>query len=191
MPAYNVVNPASLAAGQPEDVSQILANFNAIATLLNGGLDNYNIKALAGIDISKLGASPWTAITPAWSTSANPQPVLGNGAVAGRYTQIGKTVFFIGNWRAGTTTTYGNGTFLYTLPVSSMQPFQSTLGAGVGQFTQAISRVSGAGAGLVEFLYGAATWPTGQLASIISTPPWGGAWSNGDTIDWAMVYEAA
>lgn len=58
MTAYNVINPASLVAGQPEDVSQILANLNAIATVLNGGIDNANINAAAAIAISKLAAYP-------------------------------------------------------------------------------------------------------------------------------------
>jgi hypothetical protein len=43
-----------LAAGQPEDISVVLANFSAIAALLNGGLDDYNIAPGAGIQASKI-----------------------------------------------------------------------------------------------------------------------------------------
>lgn len=58
MGAYNIVNPASLVSGQPEDVSQVLANFQAIATILNGGIDNTNINAAAAIAASKFAGYP-------------------------------------------------------------------------------------------------------------------------------------
>lgn len=58
MTAYNVVNPGSLVSGQLEDISQVLANFNAIATVLNGGIDNANINAAAAIAASKLAGYP-------------------------------------------------------------------------------------------------------------------------------------
>jgi hypothetical protein len=54
MGAYNVVSAAAMVAGQPEDVSVVLANFNAIATVLNGGIDNSNINAAAAIAYAKL-----------------------------------------------------------------------------------------------------------------------------------------
>jgi hypothetical protein len=54
MGAYNIVNPADLVSGQPEDISQVLANFQAIQAILNGGIDNSNINAAAAIAYSKL-----------------------------------------------------------------------------------------------------------------------------------------
>ena len=51
---YNVINPALMQTGQPEDISQVVANLNAIATVLNGGLDNSNMNAAAAIQRSKL-----------------------------------------------------------------------------------------------------------------------------------------
>src|SRR5262245_48691822 len=53
---YNVVNAASMQTGQPEDVSQVLANFNAIASVLNGGVDDSNINASAAVALTKLAA---------------------------------------------------------------------------------------------------------------------------------------
>jgi microcystin-dependent protein len=58
MTAYNVVSPASLQSGQPEDVSVVLANLQAIASVLNGGLDNGNIHPAAAIVASKLAGYP-------------------------------------------------------------------------------------------------------------------------------------
>jgi len=58
MSLYNIVNPASLQPGQPEDVSQVLANFQAIQAVLNGGIDDVNIRSTAAIQISKLNGYP-------------------------------------------------------------------------------------------------------------------------------------
>lgn len=58
MGAYNVINRAAMAGGQPENVGDVLANFDALATLLNGNLDDFNIKAAANIAISKLLGYP-------------------------------------------------------------------------------------------------------------------------------------
>ncbi len=58
MGAYNIVSPGAMQAGQPEDISVVLANFQALATLLNGGLDNTNIAVAAAIAASKLAGYP-------------------------------------------------------------------------------------------------------------------------------------
>jgi microcystin-dependent protein len=58
MTAYNIVSPTSLQAGQPEDVSVLLANLQAIAAVLNGGIDNANINPNAAIAIAKLAGYP-------------------------------------------------------------------------------------------------------------------------------------
>jgi len=58
MGAYNVISPSAMAAGQPEDISVVLANFQAIATVLNGGIDNSNIAVAAAITASKLAGFP-------------------------------------------------------------------------------------------------------------------------------------
>jgi hypothetical protein len=54
MGAYNVLDRAALAAGTPEDVSKVVENLDAIAAVLNGGIDNFNIAPGAGIAKSKL-----------------------------------------------------------------------------------------------------------------------------------------
>lgn len=60
--------------------------------------------------------SAWSTYTPVWgSTSA--APVLGNGTISGRFMQFGKLGFFDGVLTTGGTTTYGTGTYTFTLPV--------------------------------------------------------------------------
>jgi len=58
MTTYNVVSPTSLQSGQPEDVSVVLANLQAIASVLNGGLDNGNLHPAAGIAATKIAGYP-------------------------------------------------------------------------------------------------------------------------------------
>jgi hypothetical protein len=59
---YNVINRALLQQGQPEDVSQVLANLDAIAAVVNGGVDNNNIAPTAAITASKLAGYPADAV---------------------------------------------------------------------------------------------------------------------------------
>jgi hypothetical protein len=61
MGAYNIVNSAALQAGQPEDISVVLSNLQAIQTVLNGGIDNSNISGAAAILASKLAGYPTDA----------------------------------------------------------------------------------------------------------------------------------
>lgn len=59
--------------------------------------------------------SAWTAFTPTWGTTGT-APSLGNGTVTGRFMQFGKVGFFDGVFTAGSTSTYGTGTFTFALP---------------------------------------------------------------------------
>jgi hypothetical protein len=58
MTTYNVINPAALSAGQPEDISVVLANLQAIAAVVNGSLDDANLSPAANISPSKLLGYP-------------------------------------------------------------------------------------------------------------------------------------
>lgn len=57
----------------------------------------------------------WTAYTPTW-TAATTNPSIGNGTLAGRYTQIGKTCVLVIGLTMGSTTTYGSGEWSFSLP---------------------------------------------------------------------------
>jgi hypothetical protein len=58
MTAYNIIDPESLVSGQPQDVTVVLANFEAVQSIINGNLDNGNIRPSAGIDVGKLANYP-------------------------------------------------------------------------------------------------------------------------------------
>lgn len=56
--------------------------------------------------------------TPVWTASTT-NPVLSNGVIAGRYTQVGKMVTCSIELTMGSSTTYGSGTWSLTLPVGA------------------------------------------------------------------------
>lgn len=59
--------------------------------------------------------SAWTPYTPTWG-STGAAPVLGNGSISGRFMQFGKLGFYDGVLVTGSTSTYGTGTYTFTLP---------------------------------------------------------------------------
>jgi hypothetical protein len=92
-------------------------NMSAIKTVVNGQLDDTNIRPGAGIAMSKLGPGQFAPFTPVWSSSANPQPQLGNGSLEGAYQQIGKAVICYVKFDPGSTTTYGGGYWYFSVPI--------------------------------------------------------------------------
>lgn len=63
----------------------------------------------------------WTSFTPAW-TATTTAPALGNGTITGRYKLIGKTATVQWEQVMGSTTTFGAGTFGWTLPFTAASP---------------------------------------------------------------------
>jgi len=63
---------------------------------------------------------PWISYSPVWSTSGT-QPVIGNGALIGRYLTIGPLCFVRIRLYVGTTTTFGTGAFQFSVPLTMNQ----------------------------------------------------------------------
>src|SRR5690242_17937039 len=59
--------------------------------------------------------SAWTSYTPVW-TGTTTNPVIGNGSLNGRYARLGKTLDVFIQITMGSTTTFGSGAWLLTLP---------------------------------------------------------------------------
>lgn len=66
---------------------------------------------------------PWVDYTPQWSTALT-QPALGNGTIVGEWRQVGRTVDFRIEITAGSSTTFGSGAHLFTVPI----PFEDGWG---------------------------------------------------------------
>jgi len=148
MTLYNVVSPGALVAGQPEDVSVLLANLQAIATVLNGNLDNGNINAAAAIAISKLQGYPsdgtkllrgdgtWALPTTAYGTTLPASPVDGQEAILVD-SVTNPTYLWRFRYNAGSTSPYkweyvGGTPWVWANNTSSNNPGTSSADAGYG-----------------------------------------------------------
>lgn len=85
-----------------------LAGETVAAALLNVHLRD-NFKAIG---------DPWTAYVPVW-TSTGTAPALGDGTLTGAYIQVGKLVHYRIALTMGSTTTYGTGSYAFSLPVAT------------------------------------------------------------------------
>lgn len=72
--------------------------------------------------IEGLNLTAWTSYTPTWGSSGV-APAIGNGTITGKYFRSGRLISFLAFLRAGSTTTFGTGSFTLTLPVA---PHNST-----------------------------------------------------------------
>jgi hypothetical protein len=95
-----------------------LAGEDPTAALFNVQIRD-NLKAIG---------DPWTAYTPVL-TGSTTNPVLGNGSLVGAYLQAGKLVLWRFSFTSGTTTTYGSGNYVITLPVAMIAPTGYSVGA--------------------------------------------------------------
>jgi hypothetical protein len=81
-----------------------------------------------GIPAAAVKQEAWTTYTPTWTASGT-APVKNNGTITGKYIQIGKTVHYIIYFSAGSTTTYGTGTYAFSLPVTAENDVVSYTGS--------------------------------------------------------------
>ncbi len=78
-----------------------------------------DINASAAIRISGNSIGTWTNWTPTW-TSTGTNPAIGNGFIGGSYTRVGKLIVADAYIFAGSTTTYGTGVYVVSLPVTGV-----------------------------------------------------------------------
>jgi hypothetical protein len=98
----------------PADVTRNDATQTLTAKTLSGSVNTFT-----NIPSAALASEAWTAYTPTW-TAPTTNPVLGNGTLTGQYmVQNGKTVHYRIVLIMGSTTTYGSGMYLLSLPVAS------------------------------------------------------------------------
>jgi hypothetical protein len=92
------------------------ANGNTGATGVTGNTGATGNTGVTGASASDL--TEWTAYTPTITPDTGTF-TLGNGALTGRYKQIGKTVFFYTKLVYGSTSSPGNGHWKFSLPVEA------------------------------------------------------------------------
>lgn len=118
--AHEATTAAHAAATSAHGVTGAVVGTTDTQTLSNKTLTS---PAATG-DLSAFGGA-WTAYTPAW-TSTSTLPALGNGTITGAYVRIGKTVHYRIRLVAGTTSTYGAGNYLFSLPVPALAAASAT-----------------------------------------------------------------
>lgn len=142
---------------------------------------------------------PWTAIQAPWDTyavswsAATTQPVLGNGGLSGRFMQVGKTIDVLILLTWGSTTTGGDGTWSFSLPVSARAGIGSTLhmaahrpGQSVNGFEGYTNVLSGSS---ISGVWYANPSTTGDWNVLTGTTP--GSWALNDTLRIFGRYEAS
>lgn len=70
------------------------------------------------VDTSRTLMLGGKSYSPSW-TSTGTAPAIGNGTLSGAYQQIGQLVWFRVYWKAGSTTTFGTGTYSFSLPLTA------------------------------------------------------------------------
>ena len=140
------------------------------------------------LQVKEQPVGAWQSYTVSW-TAATTNPSIGNGTLAGRYVQIGKTVICSIALVMGSTTTYGSGNWSLSLP----KTVASVSVRYIGQFTIYNASPGGnyAGSAVVGSNQSAITlFVRDQGGSgLNSTTPH--TWASGDELFLTVVYETA
>lgn len=85
-------------------------------------------QVLTAAQLNQYLPQTYTSYTPTWGVVSGTAPSIGNGSLTGSYAQFGKLV--VGHIRlvAGSTTTYGSGTYTLSLPVAAVSTGLGTIG---------------------------------------------------------------
>lgn len=128
----------------------------------------------------------WIGWTPSWTASTS-NPVLGNGALTGRYRLLDRTVFFNLLLVAGSSTTFGTGFWQLSLPVEAVLGFAAACSV---RDNSALTNYPGVADGRPDDM------PTGLLrigtrtgSGVTNLSPF--TWAVNDTLKISGVYEAA
>ena len=136
--------------------------------------------------------SGWQSYTPTW-TAGTTNPSIGNGTLAGRYTQIGKTCTVCISFSAGSTTTFGSGNWSFSLPITAKSAGFMYFGiAHIRKYQtsnyERVARITPSASATTVNSFGDPT-PGSNSLYINSTTPF--TWGSGDTLDLEITYEVA
>ncbi len=128
-------------------------------------------------------ATEWTPYTPTW-TATGTAPAIGTGTVTGQYIKAGNLCHCTLLWQADGSTTFGTGSYKWSLPVAATQ---AAMGACRGYDSSPATVLMGfaainAGSGTVEVYSATASAPAlwAQTAPI--------TWASGDYLHLSVTY---
>ncbi len=159
-----------------------------IPTIASGDTTTVPTNLATYRDALKAVSEAWTSYTPTWTASVN--PAIGNGTRTGKYIQVNKLVTFRIQVTMGSTTTYGTGNWVFSLPVATHSDYASGMMMGnalafdtsAPSFTQVIpvwlSSTS------IHIPLG-----NGTNTDVSATSPF--TWASGDKLTISGTYEAA
>lgn len=139
------------------------------------------------LDQLKSAYNQWQIYSPEWSSDGS-QPSLGDGSLKGSYRVVGKTVHFKVKLTLGSTTSFGSGTWMFTLPLEARDSNYHFAGAalndGIGWY-----QATGVGdyIGSKEKFAILVATPTGTSNSVTSAHPF--TWGQSDTLSVSGTYE--
>ncbi len=91
---------------------------------------------------------PWTAYTPVWTASGT-APSLGNGTLTGFYRRVGDSAEIQIQMLSGTTTTFGTGTYYFSIPSGLLIDTTKLFASGLGDGCVGIAVAGGTNTNLV------------------------------------------
>jgi hypothetical protein len=146
-----LINPdmSGIVDGAVGDAADWKTPMNTIINEINGGLDNDNIASDAAIALSKLASDAATTYTPTWIGSVS-NPSLGNGTLTAYYIKVGRVVHFLIKLTMGSTTTFGSGTYDFTLPLTASSDYETYFPLGNASGVDAGSGVANGNAIIVD-----------------------------------------
>lgn len=125
--------------------------------------------------------SAWTSYAPTWS-SAGTAPAIGNGTIVGRYSKVGRIVTVSFALTAGSTTTFGTGSWSFLSPTAiSGTGFVSGIAMAIIGATSFYGAAFNSGANAIQFLFG------NNVAASVTTP---GSWTTGSQLLSTFTYES-
>lgn len=132
------------------------------------------------------GLGAWTTDTPTWATTGT-APALGNGTLTARYKLLdSKTCLYYLTFIAGSTTTYGTGTWSFTLPVTARTGNEQILTGHIldsGTDSKlAVGRIASGGTTVYQVV------PEGGNAVNNGVPQ---TWATGDRLELSGIIEVA
>jgi hypothetical protein len=135
--------------------------------------------------------SAWASFVPVW-TASTVNPVLGNGTITGRWKRHGYSVDFKIGVTMGSTTTFGTGSWFFSIPVPAYQPGHPLNEIYVGEWRGWDNSVPAGRQGTVMLAAASTIHPhtvADPAANVLSTVPI--TWATADRFTIAGRYEAA
>lgn len=154
--------------------------------IVNGHTTGTTIPASAYVDkrVSVAALGNWIEFGSVAWTASSVNPAVGNGTLSAHYARVGSTIHYKGVIAPGSTTTYGTGYWIVSMPVAATLGNRNVGFAGLHD-----SSTSGNDrAGALELL-SSTTFRVVANGRVDSATPF--TWASGDSLQWSMTYEAA